>query len=88
VLIIGIVCGVIFFAAMRLEAESEAEQVDRLRDAIRRAAIQCYALEGAFPSNVHHLQNYGVILDETRFIIHYNLSGIGNYMPEIYVFLR
>ena len=88
VLIIGLVCALIFAAAIRMEAENANEQVDRLREAIRRAAIQCYALEGAFPSDVHHLRNYGVIIDDSRFIIHYDLSGISNYMPEIYVFPR
>ena len=88
VLIIALVCGLVFAAAIRMETENANEQVERLREAIRRAAIQCYALEGAFPSDVHHLRNYGVILDDNRFIIHYDLSGISNFMPEIYVFPR
>ena len=88
ILIIGFVAVMIFVSALRMESENVYVQAARLHEAIRRAAIQCYALEGAFPSDVFHLREYGVIFDESRFIFHYELDGISNYMPEILVIPR
>ena len=66
---------------------SAEEQRLRVEQAVRRAAVQCYALEGAYPPDVDYLkEHYGVRYDERRFFVHYQPSG-ANLTPNIAVIL-
>ena len=63
-----------------VERRSAAEQ------AVRRAAVQCYAVEGRYPASVEYLkENYGLAVDDSRYVIHYQRLG-ANLLPEIAVF--
>jgi len=87
-LIIGTVA-VIAIASLIISAPASADkQAARLEDIIKKAAVQCYALEGAYPEDVYYLKNYGVIFDDDRFYYRYESYGISNYMPDIYVIPR
>ena len=56
-----------------------------LETAIRRAAVQCYAIEGFYPPNVAYLEeNYGIIIDAAKFIVEYSCD-IPNNLPIIKV---
>ncbi|MDO4542426.1 MAG: hypothetical protein Q4C00_06340 [Bacillota bacterium] len=64
------------------------EQLSAAEESLRRGAIQCYVLEGAYPEDLNYLaENYGVALNRDEFVYHYNYWG-GNIMPDIYVFRR
>lgn len=68
-----------------MSISSGNEQQAVVEQAIKRASIQCYSLEGAYPPNVEYLiDNYGVALDRTRFTIIYTPQG-ANIMPQIEV---
>ena len=57
-----------------------------LEQAVRRAAVQCYALEGSYPSDLTYLeQHYGLMLNHDRYVVHYQSLG-SNLMPQIAVF--
>lgn len=57
-------------------------------NAIRRAAVNCYALEGAYPDTYEYLRdNYGVSVNEEQYVIHYNIFA-ENIMPDITVLER
>ena len=66
--------------------EQAAEQALRMtQESIRRAAVQCYALEGIYPVNIGYLEDhYGIRPDSKRFIIHYQYVA-DNLMPDITV---
>ena len=50
--------------------------------------MQCYALEGAYPANLSHLEGrYGVQVDESRFFVDYQYVA-ANLMPDITVLPR
>ena len=54
--------------------------------AVRRAAVQCYTIEGRYPANIEYLrENYGLAVDSDRYVIHYQRLG-QNLLPEIAVF--
>ena len=58
---------------------------DFLADAVRRAAVQCYALEGSFPNNLKYLEeNYGLIIDYENYAVYYESMG-DNLLPSIRV---
>lgn len=65
--------------------EADARGAETLRDAIRRASVQCYAIEGRYPPNVEYLEeNYGIQIDRNRYDVFY--SGFAsNFMPDITV---
>ena len=66
--------------------EQAAEQAQKLtEESIRRAAVQCYALEGIYPVNLEYLMDhYGIRPDTSRFIIHYQFVA-DNLLPDISV---
>lgn len=56
-----------------------------IQDIIEKYAIQCYASEGSYPPDLAYLvDNYGLILDEERYIYDYDIFA-SNVMPEIIV---
>ena len=74
------------FGVRAMESKSEEESLASLRNAIQRACVQCYAIEGRYPPNLDYLEeNYGLILDREHYVYHYRLEG-SNLMPEIQVF--
>lgn len=77
------IIGIIFFSN-----RADAKGADTLRDAIRRASVQCYAIEGRYPPSVEYLEkNYGIQIDRERYDVFY--SGFAsNFMPDITVNLH
>ena len=56
--------------------------------AVRKAAVSCYALEGAYPASDADLkQRSGVAVDEERYIIFYEIFA-SNIMPDVTVLER
>ena len=82
--------GILIVAVFVALAGVSGNQSDRNREvqqeAIRQAALQCYALEGAYPPNLQYLADrYGVILDDASFHFRYEVPA-GNLPPIIEVF--
>jgi len=68
-----------------VSSRNAEEQRLRVEQAVRRAAVQCYALEGAYPPDVEYLrEHYGIRYDESRFFVHYRTEG-SNLPPDIAV---
>lgn len=71
-------------ASGSLTAGNEAERMSSLEDAIRRAAVSCYAAEGRYPESLSYLtEKYGLVLDE-RYAAHYSVFA-PNLPPDITV---
>lgn len=65
--------------------QMEAESLRLTDENVRRVAVQCYALEGAYATDLDYLiDNYGIRPDTDRFVIHYQYIG-DNLMPDITV---
>jgi uncharacterized protein (DUF4213/DUF364 family) len=79
--------GVIIIAGLVQTAESNRADGLRLLDkSIRRAVVECYAIEGRYPDSVAYLQeHYGIIVDETKYVVHYEVFA-SNILPYIHVF--
>lgn len=79
----------IFLFNFGIQSVSETAEDQQLRfaeQAVRRAAVQCYTIEGRYPADVEYLkENYGLAVDCERYIVHYQRLG-GNLLPEIAVF--
>ena len=60
-------------------------RLDEIRDTVISSVSQCYALEGAYPSDLAYLEeNYGLIMDKRRYIYHYEMFA-SNIFPDVKV---
>jgi len=85
VLFIILIAVVMEFGILGLSGRVSANQAQFLSDAVRRSAVQCYALEGSFPDSVEYLEeNYGLIIDRNRYAVYYESMG-ANILPQIRV---
>jgi len=76
---------VVIAASQSLGDRSGQENLTMLQRSVQRAAVQCYALEGSYPSNLLYLQeHYGISYDEDSFYIAYQYVA-SNLMPDIIV---
>lgn len=61
------------------------EALARVQQAISRAAVQCYALEGAYPPDLQYLRdNYNLIIDDSRYYCEIETFG-SNVRPNVIV---
>lgn len=79
----------LFFSGLKDLDSGQSEQgVQQLEQALRRAAVSCYAAEGRYPPEIAYMQQYyGVQIDESRYLVHYQVFA-ENLMPEITVTVK
>lgn len=71
-----------------VSATTEAKQMESLETALERSIAQCYAVEGAYPSDVNYLtSHYGLTYDHEKYIVNYTYYG-SNIYPEYIVLHR
>jgi hypothetical protein len=75
-----------FFTAVgSLKNGNNEENCRRQEDALRRAAVACYASEGVYPPSLDYLtEYYGVQIDTSRYSVFYQVFA-DNLMPDITV---
>lgn len=73
-----------FLAFSRSVAEKTGEEkLNALTEAVRRASIQCYAIEGRYPPSVEYLEDhYGISIDRDKYYVFYD-GWASNIMPDI-----
>lgn len=88
VLLIPLVILVFLMALSYLEHSTQQEALQRTRQAIIHAAVNCYAIEGFYPPSVEYLaENYGLQIDTSKFVVEYSVLG-DNTLPYVNVVLR
>ena len=74
------------YAEQRVPQDTKAQEEASLKAAIQQSAVQCFAIEGAYPSTLAHLENkYNLVVNHTDYIVTYSCFA-SNIMPEIEVF--
>ena len=69
----------------RIDTAQDAAETDTVRDAVKNAALTCYAVEGAYPDSVEYLrEHYRLAYDEDRYLITYDAFA-SNMIPDIWV---
>ena len=88
VLVLLIAAALVMAAGSRSSRDLSAEAVISVKDAVERAALQCYVVEGAYPSDLAYLQeNYGLSVNTRDFYIHYDAFA-SNLPPDVRVEVR
>jgi len=93
----GLVFSLLVFAALLCflvlavgdaDKNSDQKQMEFLSQALRRAAVSCYAIEGRYPATVQYMEDhYGVVIDHNKFIVDYDIS-FSNQVPVINVYVK
>lgn len=74
-----------FFGLNSITSTTKDEQFKATENAVMRAVVHCYALEGMYPPNIEYLEEkYGLTIDHTRYIVDY-ISFASNLMPDVTV---
>lgn len=77
-----------YYSVNNVQKSREEKQFEILSDAIKKSAVQCYAIEGFYPPNIEYLEdNYGLIVDHDKYVISYIVFA-SNIMPEIIVYFK
>ena len=76
----------IFLICVRaVSGRTEDEELSILENAIRRASVQCYSIEGRYPPSVEYLEeHYGIVVDSDKYAVFYD-GFASNLMPDITV---
>ncbi|MDR0459797.1 MAG: hypothetical protein LBG68_04995 [Coriobacteriales bacterium] len=66
----------------------EVLQTEWLEQSVQRSAIQCFIIEGSFPTTeqgVDYLrEHYGLNIDQQRYVVYYESMG-ANLLPQVKV---
>ena len=61
---------------------------EAIRNTVLRCAVECYAVEGAYPPDLQYLrEHYGLRYNQNRYAVFYDAFA-SNLMPEIQVVAR
>ena len=83
-LLIVLVVGA-FGAVSYLDRSEQDTQIEMVYNAVKKAALTCYAVEGAYPGGLDYLEdNYGLSYDHNLYMVSYNAFA-SNLFPEIHV---
>ncbi len=65
----------------------KVSNVEQMKENLEDILITCYAVEGAYPSNVKYVEKYGFIFDNEKYIYEYEVST-SYELPKVDVKLR
>lgn len=76
------------YAVLAIDRTQHENETAELGNAIRRALVTCYAVEGRYPAELSYLKdNYGVVIDEKRYSVRYDAFA-ENLLPDVGVTVR
>ena len=85
VLLIAALVAGMWGAVTYLDNTEHEEQTEMVYNAVKKAALTCYAVEGAYPSGVDYLEeNYGLSYDHDLYLVSYNAFA-SNLFPDVRV---
>ena len=71
------------FFLLTATQRNEANEREMMSDALRRAIVTCYSVEGKYPPSLDYIyENYGVRIDESRYVVFYDVIA-ANVMPSV-----
>lgn len=85
VLLFLLVVGAFVNGASTFSGKARSEGDVTLKNAIARATVQCYAIEGRYPPSIEYLEeHYGIQIDRERYNVFYE-GFASNIIPDITV---
>ena len=88
VVLAAVAVALFVFAETRIPADTHSQTEQSIKASIEQAAMQCFAIEGAYPASLVHLENeYNVVVNRNEYIVTYTCFA-SNLKPQIEVFAR
>lgn len=91
VIAIALSAAAVIIVALSISNSDESRKSENMRiieNGVRRAATECYAVEGFYPEDIEYLiENYDLHIDENKCIVHYSPVS-SNIMPDIRVIAK
>lgn len=85
VIIFAVIVLLVWLLFSRASANMDTDGGQTLETALENSAVLCYSLEGFYPPSLDYLaDNYGVVVDQEHYIVHYDVFA-SNMMPDIRV---
>ena len=76
------------WGAGRLQRDLTQKGAQALKATVQQRAVQCYAVEGAYPESLAYLeQNYGLRINRQRYIVAYDVFA-PNLLPDVTVLIK
>lgn len=86
ILIFSAMLGLFWYGFGVVSRANRSEGKETLLASLRRAAVCCYSVEGAYPPSVGYMEaHYGVSVNHQQYAVQYELVG-SNIMPSISVY--
>lgn len=83
-----LVVGLVAFGVVAMEESTRQQGAASIRETILSSALQCCAIEGAYPQSLQYLvDNYGLAINEDDYSITYEAFA-SNVMPSVVVVPR
>lgn len=68
--------------------KSNGRELEIVRDAVKNAALTCYAVEGMYPADISYLrEHYNLSYNEDKYVVYYQPFA-SNVIPSIKVVER
>ena len=84
-LLMAVLIAGVWALVSRVDTTQNDAQTQFVRDAVRNAALTCYAVEGAYPEDLDYLRsNYGLAYDQDRYMVTYDAFS-DNLVPQVFV---
>ncbi len=83
-----LIASLLLFGINKTSRIVKQEEAQLLYNAIDKAIVSCYAIEGRYPESLHYIvDNYGIIINEDRFLVSYEAFA-ANVKPSLRVAVK
>lgn len=85
IILLAVLVVLVMILLRRIGFDQSAQAEQSLKQNVTQAAVQCYAIEGRYPSDISYLEaNYGVSYNAGKYRVSLIPSGDGS-LPEVEV---
>jgi hypothetical protein len=72
-----------------ITSKGSGRELEIVRDAVKNAALTCYAVEGTYPDDLQYLRDhYNLAYNEEKYVVDYQKPFASNVLPGIKVVER
>lgn len=76
---------ILLISVGNVSERQQAESLKQMEDAIHKAVLNCYAIEGSYPATIEYVEeHYGLQIDHEKYDVFYEVFA-QNLMPEVTV---
>lgn len=72
---------IVFLSVGKLDNSNSLKEEENIKKIINKALVQCYALEGSYPTSIDYLVKYGVLFNKEKYLYYY--EPFGQNIPSV-----